>query len=54
MGLKKQSVLLVILFLSACAFASTYSRGTGEPNNPYFIATAENTAKKAVKLGLGS
>jgi hypothetical protein len=43
MNLKKQSVLLVMMaLLSARASAGTYSSGTGEPNNPYLIARAED------------
>ncbi len=42
MNLKKRSIFLAIVFLPACVFAGTYSGGTGEPNNPYLIATAED------------
>jgi len=35
------AVILLITFSSA-GFAGTYSGGTGEPNNPYLIATAED------------
>ncbi len=44
MHIKKQSILLamaVFMFFSS-AFAGTYSGGTGEPNDPYLIATAED------------
>jgi len=44
MKMKKQSVLLVmvVFMLSSGVFAGTYSGGTGEPNDPYIIATAED------------
>jgi len=44
MNLKKRSILFLVMvvLLSAGAFAGTYSGGTGEPNDPYLIATAED------------
>jgi hypothetical protein len=41
--MKRQSILFAMaVLLSASAFAGTYSGGTGEPNDPYLIATAED------------
>jgi len=41
--MKKQSILLAIVFLlAACGRVAAYSGGTGEPNDPYLIATAED------------
>lgn len=41
--MKQRSILLIItVFLQAGVFAGTYSGGTGEPNDPYLIATAED------------
>ena len=41
MKINKRPILLVIaVFLQSCVFAGTYSGGTGEPNDPYLIATA--------------
>ena len=34
--------LLLVLILSATAICAQYSCGTGEPNDPYQIATAED------------
>ncbi len=43
MHIKKQSVLFVMMILLAtCSWAAAYSGGTGEPNDPYIIATAED------------
>ena len=46
--------LFLLVGLVGSVFAGTYSGGSGEPNDPYLIAISENTAKKAVKSGLGS
>ncbi len=35
-------VIAVVLIFSAASFGGTYSGGTGEPNDPYLIATAED------------
>lgn len=43
MNVKEQTILLaMVILLPACVFAGTYSGGTGEPNDPYLIATAED------------
>lgn len=42
--MEKQLILsaVVVFMIFRCAFAGTYSGGTGEPNDPYIIATAED------------
>jgi len=43
MNIKKQPILLAMVFLlTACSLVAAYSGGTGEPNDPYLIATAED------------
>jgi len=41
-GRKSILVFAVAVLLSACGWAGAYSGGTGEPNDPYLIATADD------------